>query len=100
MKVAKIGPWSIDLTPALAKTFPATGLYTAAGSTATYVGYNAARFALKLRRAIQIEVVRDPERGTIALVGTVRANIRDIDNGNTSLSSSSVKNVAIAINAA
>ena len=100
VKVAKIGPWSIDLTPALAKTFPATGLYTAAGSTATYVGYNAARFALKLRRAIQIEVVRDPERGTIALVGTVRANIRDIDNGNTSLSSSSVKNVAIAINAA
>lgn len=98
MRVAKVGTWNVELTPFLASEYPNTGLYTTAGNLAVAVGFNSARYRMYVRRAVTIESVVDIERGTVALVGRWRGLLHDIDNGNSGLSSASVRNVVCGYN--
>lgn len=86
----------LETSPFISDTMNASGVYDATTTTKGVVTIaNLDRFRWLIRQGIDIRVVYDLERGTVALVATMRLNLRDVDNGE---SGTSVKNCALLYN--
>ena len=97
-EVGKVGVFSIVRTPALAPIFETTGLFTdGTGLKETFVAFNRARYGLHQRRGANVESGDDIVNNSTALVARMRETLHSPDHG-TTLSSTSVRNVAVGIN--
>lgn len=95
-RLAAIDGIMVETSPFIDEQFNASGIFDDITKTKTVIEIaNRGRFRWALRRGVSISMVVDQETGTIALVATVRFNLRDVDNGETG---TGIKNTALLYN--
>lgn len=95
-RLAAIDGIMVETSPFIDEQFNASGIFDDSTKTKTVIEIaNRGRFRWALRRGVSISMVVDQETGTIALVATVRFNLRDVDNGETG---TGIKNTALLYN--
>jgi hypothetical protein len=95
-RLAAIDGIMVETSPFIDEQFNASGIFDDTTKTKTVIEIaNRGRFRWALRRGVSISMVVDQETGTIALVATVRFNLRDVDNGETG---TGIKNTALLYN--
>lgn len=96
--VGVVGPWAIRLSPVLSKQYNASGLYDNTTKTKqVVVGFAPGRYTRWSRRGARFEIQNDITTNLANMVLTRRWAFGSPD-GNSSLTSSSPKNVAVGFN--
>lgn len=86
----------LETSPFISDTMNASGVYDGVTTTKGVVTIaNIDRFRWLIRQGVSLNVVYNYENGTVAIVATMRLNLRDMDNGETG---TSVKNCAALYN--